>query len=582
MSDQSPPTGAAAGKLSPVEKIKAESRYLRGTIAEELAGPADGFSKDMGQLIKHHGMYQQDNRDQRASKEGKKSARQVSFMIRAKIPGGRLSSTQLLAQLDLCDELGNTTLRITDRQALQFHGVVKGDLRQLIRRVDEVQMTTLGACGDVERNVMCCPAPLRFDGIRDQLHALARRLSEHLLPRSRAYHEIWIRDPESGQQELVGGQAEAEESEPLYGRTYLPRKFKTAIGLPEDNCVDIHANDLGFLTIHQAGRILGFNVLVGGGMGVTPSNKNTFPALSRPIAFITPEEVVDMAEAVIRVYRDFGDRGDRKRARLKYLIADWGLERFRQKVEEYYGKPLAAARPVLVHGFDDHLGWNAQGDGRWFYGLNVENGRILDNERMQLKSALREICGRLAPGISLTSHQSILFTDLPQDARPVLEEILRRHGIKRSEDISNVRRWSMACVALPTCPLAVTESERVLPSLMDELEQELSRLGLADERFTTRMTGCPNGCARPYNADVGLVGKTAGKYTLYLGGRLLGDRLAFIYKELVPLEEVVATLRPVLVAFKAQRQEGETFGDFCHRLGREGLEATTADAMHPV
>jgi len=423
---------------------------------------------------------------------------------------------------------------------------------------------------------MCCPAPFRSDGIRDRLHAVAKRLSDHLLPRSRAYHEIWIRDPDSGQRQLVGGQAEEEESEPIYGAAYLPRKFKIAIGLPEDNCVDIHANDLGFLAVHEGGRILGFNVLVGGGMGVTPSNKNTFPALSRPIAFIAPEDVVDVAVAVIGVYRDFGDRGDRKRARLKYLIADWGLEAFRGKVEQYYGKPLAAPRPVLVHGFDDHLGWQSQGDGRWFYGLNVENGRIQDTERMRLKAALHEICARLSPGIHLTAHQSILLADLPEEARPVLEGILARHGVTRSEEISNVRRWSMACVALPTCPLAVTESERVLPGLIDELEQELASLGLDGERFTTRMTGCPNGCARPYNADVGLVGKTAGKYTLYLGGRLLGDRLGFVYKELVPLEEIAATLRPTLIAFRQQRRPGETFGDFCHRLGRGGLEAAIA------
>jgi sulfite reductase (ferredoxin) len=307
-------------------------------------------------------------------------------------------------------------------------------------------------------------------------------------------------------------------------------------------------------------------------MGVTPSAAKTFPAVAKRLAFVEPHEAIAVAEAIVKVQRDFGNRADRKVARLKYLIANKGLDWFKAKVEEYYGKPLAEPDEEDVHAFDDHMGWHEQGDGRWFYGLNIENGRLLDNDEVQLKAALREVCHTLKPGIALTSHQSILFTDLAESDREMLEAILRRHGVKLSEQISNVRRWSMACVAYPTCGLAITESERALPGIIDEMEVELAKLGLAKETFTVRMTGCPNGCARPYNSDIGLVGKTAGKYTVFLGGRLLGDRLNTLYKDLVPGEEIVSTLAPLFMYFKIARREGETFGDFCNRKGMADLQ----------
>ncbi|HQU42028.1 MAG TPA: NADPH-dependent assimilatory sulfite reductase hemoprotein subunit [Pirellulales bacterium] len=562
-------------KLSPVEGIKAQSHNLRGEIAAELTDGNDFFGKESIQLLKHHGTYQQDDRDHRAHKSGGKSAKAFIFMVRTRVPGGKLTSDQLLAEIDLCDELGNTTLRCTSRQGLQLHGIVKENLREVLARINQVQLTTLAACGDVERNIMCCPAPHHFDPVHAQLQDLADRLAAHLAPRTRAYHEIWLKDPETGEEELVAGGPNGHEIEPIYGPTYLPRKFKTAIGLPGDNCVDLYANDLGLMAICENYQIVGYNVLVGGGMGVTPSAKKTFPALARRMAFVTPDQVIDVATEVIKVQRDFGNRADRKIARLKYLIADHGLAWFKSKVEEYYGHKLPGPHPDDVCGFDDHLGWHEQGDGRWYYGLNVENGRIHDAGELHLKTALREICRTLRPGIRLTAHQSILFTDVAGDDRAVLEEILRRHGVKLSHEISNARRWSMACVAWPTCGLSITEAERALPGIIDELEVELARLGLSSERFTIRMTGCPNGCARPYNSDVGLVGKTAGKYTLFLGGRLLGDRLNFVYKDLVPEEQIASTLTPVLVYFKQDRFPGETFGDFCARKGADDLLAWT-------
>jgi sulfite reductase (ferredoxin) len=562
-------------KLSAVEKAKLASDHLRGEIAQELADGTPKFGKDSVQLLKHHGTYQQDDRDGRKSAGSGKSERSFMFMVRTKIPGGKLTSDQLLAELDLCDEIGDTTLRITSRQGLQLHGVLKSNLKQAIARINEVQLSTLAACGDVERNVMCCPAPYRNDPVHDQLQQLADQVAEHFCPRTTAYHEIWLTDPDSGEKELVGGGSNGHEIEPIYGSTYLPRKFKTAIGLPGDNCVDLYANDLGILAICEDFKIVGYNLLVGGGMGVTPSAAKTFPAVAKRFCHVSPEQVIDVATAIVKVQRDFGNRADRKVARLKYLVADWGLERFKAKVEEYHGAVLPDPHPEDVHDHDDHLGWNEQGDGRWFYGLNIENGRLKDDESIQLKTALRRIAQELKPGIRLTAHQSILFTDLADADQARLESILRDHGVPLSEEISNARRWSMACVALPTCGLAVTESERALPGVIDELDGEIERLGLTEERFTIRMTGCPNGCARPYNSDIGLVGKTMGKYTVFLGGRVQGDRLNFLYKDLVPAEEVVTELARVLAYFKDARQDGETLGDFCHRKGAEDLLAST-------
>ena len=505
-------------------------------------------------------------------------------MVRTAIPGGRLTSDQLLAELDLCDEVGNTTLRITTRQGLQLHGVLKKDLKQTIARINEVQLTTLAACGDVKRNVMCSPCPYNGDPVHEEMFELAGEivqaaqsadegLSPHLAHRTarRAKASTWV--SWVCQPAVVAGQATAGDDpvEPIYGKTYLPRKFKIAIGLPGDNSVDVYANDIGLLAVCENWKVVGYNVVVGGSFGVTPSAKKTFPAVALPLCYIPADQAVDLCIAIVKVQRDFGNREDRKVARMKYLIHNWGIARFKEKVEEYFGESLEPMRPMELRGFNDGMGWHEQGDGKLFYGLNVENGRIKDDEQMQLKSALREICKTMQLPLRLTPHQSIIFCDVAPEDRGKLEEILRRHHVPLTEDYTTVRRWSMACPALPTCGLAVTESERILPSIMDQLEAELKSIGLENEVFTTRMTGCPNGCARPYNSDIGLVGKTKDKYTIFLGGRTLGDRLNFIYKDLVPTDKVVPTLVPVLRLFKEGRHDGETFGDFCYRVGKDAL-----------
>ncbi|MBU6221402.1 MAG: NADPH-dependent assimilatory sulfite reductase hemoprotein subunit, partial [Planctomycetes bacterium] len=521
MADETP---ASTAKPSAVEVAKTASDYLRGDIAKELADAAPGFGKPSIHLLKNHGTYQQDDRETRKAVDGKKSERQISFMIRTCVPGGKLSAEQLLAAIDMGDELGNGTIRLTTRQSIQHHGVVKGDLKTFMQAVHDNHLTTLAACGDVERNIMCCPAPIHANPVRDEMQAKLDELAKHLAPRTRAYYEIWLTDPDTGEKTLAGGNAKeaaiepasAVEDEPIYGRTYLPRKFKTAFALPEDNCTDVYANDLGFIVVHEGGKILGYNVLAGGGMGVTPSAAKTFPALAKRLGFVPPEDVLAIAEAIVKVQRDYGNRSDRKVARLKYTIHTMGLENFRARVEEYFGKKLAPCHPADVHGFDDHIGWHEQGEGKFFYGLNVENGRVHDAGEFRLKTALRRILREIKPGVRITAHQSLLFTDLAITDRERIAKILHDHGVKTSEEISTLRRWSMACVALPTCSLAVAESERVLPGLIDSLEPEVAKLGLAHDAFTVRMTGCPNACARPYNSDIGIVGRTLGKYTIFL------------------------------------------------------------------
>jgi sulfite reductase (ferredoxin) len=584
----------APEKLSAVEAIKAASKYLRGAIPEELVDENEFVGKDSIQLLKHHGTYQQDDRERRAEARGDGGAAKAkfySFMVRTAIPGGRITSDQLLAELDLCDEVGNTTLRITTRQGLQLHGVLKKNLKRAIRRINEVQLSTLAACGDVKRNVMCTPCPYNGDPVHEQMFALAGELVKQLNPRTRAYHQIWLSDGETGENidvgavglppDLLAGRPMPNDDplEPIYGKTYLPRKFKIAIGLPGDNSVDVYANDIGLLAICENWSVLGYNVVVGGSFGVTPSAKKTFPAVALPMCYIDANRVVDLCIAIVKVQRDFGNRADRKVARMKYLINDWGIDRFRAKVEEYFGDSLEPLRPVGVHGFNDGMGWHEQGDGRWFYGLNIENGRIKDTSRVRLKTALREICTKFRFPLRLTPHQSIIFCDIQPEQREQLVEILRRYGVPLTEDYTMVRRWAMACPALPTCGLAVTESERVMPEIIDQLEVELEKLGLENEVFTTRMTGCPNGCARPYNSDIGLVGKTKDKYTIFLGGRVLGDRLNFIYDDLVPTDEVVPRLVPALKYFKESRLDGESFGDFCHRIGKEELLAKCSQEL---
>jgi sulfite reductase (ferredoxin) len=547
-------------KLSKFETVKDQSNFLRGTIAEELRDASAPFHEDNAGLLKFHGTYQQDNRDHRGGGD-----KEYIFMVRSRVPGGKVTPEQFLSELDLCEKYGNGTLRITDRQGFQLHGVLKGNLQAAIKGINDAKLSTVAACGDVCRNFMCCPAPYKNNPVRQQMQDMADALADHFRPQTPAYYEIWLKCGEES--EKVHQVVE----EPIYGKTYLPRKFKMAIALPEDNCVDVYTQDLGLIAVVEQDRIIGYNVLVGGGQGMTPAKKDTYPALGHRMAFVTPEQVLAACEAVVKVQRDFGNRADRKYARMKYLIADWGLPKFKAKVEEYFGAALPEPHPADITDVDDHIGWHEQGDGKLFLGINVENGRLKDEGPLQLKAAFRELLEKYPLPLRLTALQGVILCDVEPSAKGDIEAILRKHGVKLAHELTLARRYSISCPALPTCGLAVTESERVMPTIMDALEAALASHGLANERVTVHMTGCPNGCARPYTPDIGLVGKARGKYTVYLGGNPEGTRLGFIYQDLVPEEEIAARLSPLFAKFREQRQGGESFGDFCHRVGKDAL-----------
>ena len=551
--------------LSAVEKVKEESRGLRGDLGEQLVSGSDHFSDTGAQLLKFHGTYQQEDRDQRRERRGTDSEPDHQFMVRCKIPGGVLTGEQYLVIDELADRYGNGTLRVTTRQGNQFHGVLKGDLKATIRAVNDVLVTTLGACGDVVRNVISCPAPVA-GGLRAAVLRVARQLSDHLLPRTQAYHEIWL----DGEQ-VAGGPPEVD---PIYGTRYLPRKFKVAFAFPDDNCCDVHSNDLGFLAVTQGDRLAGFNVLVGGGMGRTHGKTDTYPRLADTLGFAKAGEAVAVAEAVVKVQRDHGNRSDRRHARLKYLLEAQGLDWFRDQVERQLGRRLAPAAAVEVAAIEDHLGWHEQGNGRSFLGVFIENGRIRDGEDRRLRTALRRVVETIGSGVHFTPQQNLLLTDIPDRQRRLVDKILSDHGVAGHRALSVVRRWSMACPALPTCGLAVAEAERVLPDVIAELEGELERLGVADAVLTVRMTGCPNGCARPYTADLAFVGRSLNKYGVFVGGSMLGTRLGTLYADLVPRDRLVATVRPLFERYRDERLDDERFGDFCYRVGLEALRAS--------
>lgn len=548
---------------SKVELVKEASRALRGTITEDLANDEPTFSSANGQLLKFHGVYQQEDRDRRKEARKRGLDRHYQMMVRTRVPGGRVSPEGYLAHDDIAQRWGNGTLRITTRQDFQLHGVLKGDLWSSIHAINDALMTTLGGCGDQVRNVMCCPAPIH-DRLRDELQEVLPTVVAGLTPTTGAYHQIWI----DGEQ-TAGSEPEPD---PLYGTRYLPRKFKVGLAVEGDNCIDVYSNDLGLVAMRGLdGGLAGFTVLVGGGLGRTNNKPDTYPAVARPLAYVPTEHVVETARAIVAVQRDFGNRSDRRHARLKYLLAERGLAWFREQVQSRVPFELAAPRPLRWEALDDHLGWHEQGDGRWFYGLFVENGRIHDEGDMRLRTALRALVEEHRPVIWMTAQQNLIVADVEPDRRDAIASLLADHGVTPTEHVSQTIRNAMACPAVPTCGLAVAEAERVLPGLIRQIDGLVADLGLAGERISFRMTGCPNGCARPYLGDVGFVGTTLGKYDVFLAGDFVGTRLNSLFAHNVPLEEIPALLRGPLAAFAAERAAGEGFGDWCHRVGLEAL-----------
>jgi sulfite reductase (NADPH) hemoprotein beta-component len=556
----STPSAPATAPLHKNENLKAESNFLRGNILRDLADHSTGgITEESAQLTKFHGIYAQDDRDQRNARRREGREKAFSFMARVRLPGGVCTPAQWLALDTLADERANGTLKLTTRQAFQFHGILKGDLWRAINGMNRSLLDTLAACGDVNRNVMCNPNPEQ-SGLHADVYRIANAISEHLLPRSRAYHELWVGD------ELVGGGEP--EAEPIYGRTYLPRKFKIGVAVPPSNDVDIFSQDLGYIAITGAdGRLAGFNVTVGGGLGMSHNQLETFPRLADVLGFCTPEQAVAVAEHVVTVQRDFGDRTDRKHARLKYTIADRGLDWFRTQVEARLGERLGAPRPWQFTHTGDRYGWVAGEDGRSHFTLFILSGRVKDEPGYRLKTALREIALAHKGDLRLTANQNLIIANVAAADRPRIEALLARHGLATANDASGLRLNALSCVALPTCGLALAESERYLPELVSLLEQEFAAAGLARDAVTLRITGCPNGCGRPFLAEIGLVGKSPGKYNLYLGAAFDGSRMNALYRPNVPETELLGLLGPIIRRYAAERTPGERFGDFTVRAG---------------
>lgn len=531
-------------KLSPAEGIKTGSLGLRGPIAAELdaAQAKGGLSEASYTLLKFHGTYEQFDRDTATARKQAGEDKDWSFMVRVRAPAGRLTAAQWLALDALADTHADATLRLTTRQGVQFHGVLRENLRGTIAGIHDALLTTLAACGDVVRNVITTPAPRR-----DALHALLEReafaLSNGLLPKTRAHHEIF----------LGGTQVAGEEEDALYGAAYLPRKFKIALIHPDDNAADVLANDLGFIWQPE-----GWIVTLGGGMGMTHNKPSTFPRLADPVAFIGHDEVLEVAKAAVRLHRDHGRRDDRKQARLKYVLHEKGADWARAQLAADLGRVLAPPPPLPKLAVPEHLGWHAQGDGRLWLGLSVPSGRVAGPWR----EALRAIITATGADPIATPQQDLLLSNIAPGDRAAVEAILRRHGIPLPETLSPLARNTLACVALPTCGQALAEGERVRDGIVEGIEAELLALGLLGERISLRITGCPNGCARPYQAEIGVVGRAPGLYTLFVGGAFEGTRLNRAIADKVPLEEIPATLRPYLRAWAAERALGEGFGDF--------------------
>jgi sulfite reductase (NADPH) hemoprotein beta-component len=547
----------ASKPLSPNEDIKAASHLLRGTIAQDLADTSTGaISEANGQLTKFHGLYLQDDRDQRIAlkKAGKEKAYQ--FMLRVRLPGGKATPQQWLVLDRLADEVASPSLRITTRQTFQFHGVLKGNVKRLVQGMHKVLLDSIAACGDVNRNVMAPPNPERSP-VLQQVYDQARAWSEFALPKTHAYHEIWLDD-----EMVAGGEPEAE---PMYGATYLPRKFKTGFVVPPSNDIDVFSQDLGFIAITESDRLIGYNVTVGGGLGMSHGNDETYPRLADVLGFIPADKVIPIGEAVLTTQRDYGDRVNRKHARLKYTIEDRGVEWFKGEVEKRSGVTFAPAREFHFTTIEDPHGWHQGIDGRWFYGLHILSGRIKDVPGWPMKTALREIAEIHTGDFRLTPSQNVSIAGVTDEQKPAIEAILAKHGLANENKRSALRLNALSCVALPTCGLALAESERILPDILEKFEAVLDEAGLKDDAISLRVTGCPNGCARPYLAEIGFVGKAPNKYALYLGAKYNGTRLNRLVAPSITIDGAVTMLTPIIKRYALERQEGEGFGDFCDR-----------------
>ncbi len=537
------------------ETIKENSQYLRGTLQQSIANEiTGGLAVDDTQIIKFHGFYQQDDRDLRQHRKELLLEPYYSFMLRARLPGGVCTPQQWLTIDEVGRSLGNGTLRLTTRQTFQYHGILKCNLKKVVQGINQVMIDSIGGCGDVNRNILCNANPLVSE-LHSQTADWARKISEHLLPKTRAYHEIW----------LDGEKVESSEIEPIYGATYLPRKFKTAIAVPPYNDVDIFSNDLGFVAIAENDRLLGFNVLAGGGMGTSHGDKTTFPRLADVLGFVEAPHILSVAEAVITTQRDYGNRVERKYARLKYTIETMGLSAFRDEVQKRAGVQFKDARPMEFISHGDRLGWVEGADGRWHLTLYIENGRLADGPAGSHLSGLRRVAQVHQGDFRITANQNLIIANVDASDKKRIEDIVRHNGLLVDE-LSSIRKNSMACVSFPTCPQAMAEAERYFPALISKIENIAKQYSLDDTNIVCRITGCPNGCARPFLAELGFVGKAPGRYNVYLGGDGNGSRINKLYLENVNEATILSMVDELFQRFSKERHSGERFGDFVIRV----------------
>lgn len=552
---------APDGRPSDVERIKEESNYLRGSLAESMVEPLSaGINEDDNRLMKFHGSYLQDDRDLRNERQKQKLEPAYQFMLRVRLPGGVASPEQWLTLDDVSNKFGSGTLKLTTRQTFQVHGILKWNMKSTVQEIHSSLMDTIAACGDVNRNVMCNSNPYQSE-IHEEVYEWSKRLSDDLLPKTTAYHELWLDG------EKVAFTPDKEEVEPMYGPTYLPRKFKIGIAVPPSNDVDVFSQDLGFIAIVEEGKLIGFNVSIGGGMGMTHGDKETYPQLGKVIGFCRPEQIYSVAEKVITIQRDYGNRSERKNARFKYTVDRLGLETVKAELENRLGFSLEEAKPFKFDHNGDRYGWVKGVKGKWHYTLFVEGGRVADFEGYKLKTGLREIAKVHAGEFRLTPNQNLIIADVSSRKKKQIEGIIEQYGLTDGKYVSALRRNSMACVAFPTCGLAMAEAERYLPRLIDKIDEIVEQNGLRDEEITIRMTGCPNGCARHTLGEIAFIGKAPGKYNMYLGAAFDGSRLSKMFRENIGEKEILSELQELLARFAKERLEGERFGDFTIRAG---------------
>ncbi|MBU3005141.1 assimilatory sulfite reductase (NADPH) hemoprotein subunit [Paraglaciecola arctica] len=543
------------GKLADNERLKGQSNFLRGTIAEDLNNDLTGaFVGDNFQLIRFHGMYQQDDRDIRAERAKQKLEPLQNVMLRARLPGGIITTQQWLAIDKFAAEKSiYGSIRLTTRQTFQFHGVLKPNVKPMHQMLNQVGVDSIATAGDVNRNVLCTSNPVESE-LHQEAYEWAKKISEHLLPKTRAYAEIW----------LDGEKTETTDQEPILGSHYLPRKFKTTVVIPPQNDVDVHANDLNFVAIAENGKLIGFNVLVGGGLAMTHGDTATFPRKADDFGFISKEHTLAVAEAVVTTQRDWGNRVNRKNAKTKYTLERVGVENFKAEVEKRSGATFAASRPFEFTSRGDRIGWVEGIDGKHHLTLFIENGRILDYPGKTLKTGCAEIAKIHSGDFRLTANQNLIVAGVPKEQKVAIEKLAREHGLI-SDEVSLQRKDSMACVSLPTCPLAMAEAERYLPDAVTQIEGILAKHGMSDESIIYRVTGCPNGCGRAMLAEVGLVGKGPGKYNFHLGGDRQGTRIPRMYRENIDEKEIMSELDTLIGRWSKERETGEAFGDFLIR-----------------